>query len=99
MNPGLHRHFVTLANRSSVTDDPTAALQLSPPTDWVAIQPYAPSGDVSSAVTHQVTMRYRPDVSQFTVITFGTRHLLVMGPPQNVDERNLELRLLCNEAV
>lgn len=97
MNPAILRHHVTLANRSSITDDPTVT-PLSPSTAWVAIQPLSPNGE-GSAVTHQVTMRYRPDVSQFTVLTFGTRKLFVAGPPQNIDERNIELRLLCNEAV
>jgi len=91
------RHYVTLANRSDVTNDPTLT-PLSPPDDWAAIQPFPPSGE-GSALTHLVTMRYRPDVTKLTVILFGSRHLHVMGPPQNVDERNVELRLLCNEAV
>lgn len=98
MNPGTLRHRVTLVNRSSITDDPTLT-PLSPTDDWAAIQPLSPSGDAGSAVTHQVTLRYRPDVSQWTVVSFGTRQLYVSGPPQNVDERNEELRLLCTEAV
>lgn len=92
------RQWVTLANSPQVTDDADGMYEpLSPAGVWAGIQPIGPA-DNGRSVQHLVTMRYHPQVSLETRIVYGTRHLFVRGI-QNVDERNVELRLICDEAI
>lgn len=96
---GRTRQYVSLARTPQTSPDSDGFWEaLSPPDVWCAIQPLpAGSGDGRSTF-HLVTMRYHPQVTMDTRITFGTRELFVRNV-QNVDERNRELRLYCEEVV
>lgn len=70
---------------------------------WANVQPASASategvlGAVERApITHTVSLRYRTDVTMRCRLKFGTRNLYVTGF-QNVDERNRELVLSCEE--
>jgi head-tail adaptor len=103
-------HRVSLANpgpsvpngEGGYTDTP---VDLAPAVMWARIG--APSaadlesvgmGTVVAQKTELVTMRYHPQVTTQTVITFNGRRLAVTGV-DNVQERNVELRLVCVEVV
>jgi head-tail adaptor len=92
-------HLVTLSARANtVTDDADGPYDdLDPPTEWVAIQPLAPSAEGRVQESY-VTLRYRADVTIDTRILFGTRRLFVRGI-QHVDERRIEMRLFAQEAI
>jgi head-tail adaptor len=90
--------WVTLSRAPQETDDNDGFFEpLNPPGVWAAIEPLAPIGD-GRTVQSLVTLRYHPQVSMDTRILYGTRELFVKGF-QNVTERNVELRCLCEEVV
>lgn len=109
MDIGALRHAVTVQNPLPPVKDAdggytTAWADLATQW-WASIQPAtvrslerAVAGTVVSAATHLVRMRYLPGVTTATRILFGTRVLNVTGV-QNQDERNIELVLVCEEAV
>lgn len=72
-------------------------LELSPSPVFASVQPYEPGNSVEErSISHRVTMRYHSEITLDSVLTFNGRKLYVKGL-QNVDERNIELRLLCEE--
>ncbi len=97
MDIGKLNKRVTLANATTTTPDSDGMYAaLSPDTVWAAIEPLAPQNTGDRVTTHAVRLRYHPQVTLETKITYGTRELFVKGI-QNVGERNRELRLLCEE--
>lgn len=102
MNVGALRHQVSLANKPSQTDDSDGYWEaLKPSLVKAAIVPISPGAD-GRTTTHLITMRYHRQVSVDTRLVFADpvkqrdREFYVRGV-QNVDERNEELRLLCEE--
>lgn len=78
---------------------------LSPSTWWVEITPATVRSlerfvahTIQAKATHVVMGRYRADITTDTRLVFGTRNLYVRGV-QNVEERNRELMLACEEVV
>lgn len=92
MNVGLLRHLVTL---DDPIEDGTPKV-FAPDRVWAAVQPSAPGAFDEQRITHIVNMRYHAQVTLNTRITHRDRYLIVKGM-QNVDERNEELVLLCEE--
>ena len=110
MRAGMLRHTVTLENPGAGTPnadggfDPTWT-ELYPSPVPASVDPATTrtveqiiSNTVSSNVSHIVTIRYHPDVTTKTRVTFNDRILSVVGM-QNTEERNIELRLACVEKV
>ena len=98
MRPGRHQKWVTLSRSPQTTPDSDGFFEdLSPAGVWAAIQPLQPQADGRS-MFHYVTMRYHPQVTVDVRVLCGTRELFVRGV-QNVDDRNVELRLYCEEVV
>lgn len=106
---GTLRHYVTLENPATVPDGEGGYTQtwvpLNPPRMKAAIEPAtardlerAVSSTVLSTASHVVTMRYHSGVTTETRIRFGSRIFSVVGP-QNISERNREMRLACEEVV
>jgi len=92
MIAGDLRHRVTL-------DDPVedgTPVVFNPSVVFAAIRPVAPGAFDEQKTTHLVTIRYHAQVTFNTRITHAGRHLYVRGI-QNVDERNTDLVLLCEE--
>lgn len=80
-------------------------VDLVPPAAQAAIRPAAArdleritAGTVLSTATHIVTIDYRPQVTTQTRILFHGRALHVTGVA-NLEERNVELELVCAEVV
>lgn len=97
MNVHRLRHWVSLSRSPQETNDADGFFEpLTPEHVRVAIRPSAPGGGEGRTLFHEVDMRYHPEVSLDTRIVYGTRELFVRGM-QNVDERDHELRLLCEE--
>lgn len=98
MRAGRLNKWVTLSRCPQQTDDSDGYYEaLSPPGEWVSIEPLTATGEGRSVIS-AVTMRYREDVTMDTRITFGSRFLYVRGF-QNVNEHNTELRCLCEEVI
>lgn len=49
-------------------------------------------------MTHQITCRYVPGVTSSMRVVAGTRVFDVVEPPENIEERNIVLQLMCIEA-
>lgn len=98
MRVGQHNRSVTLWRTPQASGDADGFFEaLSPSSWWAQIQPLT-SSDAGRSIFHQVTMRYHSQVTMDTRVLYGARELFVRGV-QNMDERNVELRLLCEEIV
>jgi head-tail adaptor len=102
MNVGALRHQVSLANCPTRTNDADGFYEpLTPSLVKASIVPISPGAD-DRTTTHLVTVRYHPQITVDTRIVFSDpvkrrdREFFVRGV-QNLDERNVELRLLCEE--
>lgn len=94
MNIGPLRHIVAL-------DDPIedgTPVVFAPDHIWAAIRPVPPGSFDEQKVTHIVEVRYHPQITFNTRLTHRGRHLYVRGI-QNVDERDRQMFLLCEEVV
>lgn len=58
----------------------------------------AAGGAVQADTTHKVKMYYRDGISPKNRVKFGTR-LFIIQAVINVEERNVELNLMCKELV
>jgi hypothetical protein len=99
VNPGTFRHWVDL----DIGDGDHDAVTFVPSRVKCAIRPSAPGAFDEQRVTHQVEMRYHPQLSLATRLTFIDRHdvthrLHVKGI-QDVDYQNRYLVLLCEEVL
>lgn len=108
------RHRITLANPTQTADGDGGYTEtwtsLSPPVAWASVKAArgrfgeAPqAGTVEARATHQVSMRYHPDVTVKTRVTFtdragSTRHLSVIDV-SDVEEQGTELVLTCVEVT
>jgi head-tail adaptor len=98
MRVGRLNKWVTLSRSPQETNDSDGFFEaLDPEGVWAAIQPQGATGD-GRTVSHFVTIRYHEQVDMDTRIVYGTRELFVRGF-QNVDEQNVEMRLVCEEVV
>lgn len=97
MRPGALRHQVRIYQIVSQTGEVTSEQTPSPV--WAAIEPSSPGTSITDrAVTHLVTVRYHAGITLDTMLLFGSRRLFVRGV-QNLEERGIEMRLLCEEIV
>lgn len=104
MRAGLLRNRVTIQTPTE-TDDGQGGITVvwSGVLDTYAeIQPLTSrerlqTGQLDGGVTHKVTMRYNPTVNAKSRILFGARILYPIGSPINLDERNREITLTCEE--
>ena len=107
---GSQRHLVTLENPSDPVPDGDGGFTegwapLDPP-DWdCSIQPATArdlerlvGGTVQATATHLVRGRYHPQITIETRMTFKGRQLLVQNVT-NVDERDIDLILVCAETI
>lgn len=70
---------------------------------WAQIEPLTASeqfyrGGLQAGVTHRVTLRYRDDIGPTNRVVFNSRTFNIRGV-RNIDERNTDLELLCEEVV
>lgn len=106
MRAGLLRHRVTIQARSVVRDAAGGEAETwvdQPPPVWARVRPLngrelLSANQIQAETTHEVTMRYRPGLTSAHRLLFGTRILHIAAPPANVDERGIELVMLCKEA-
>jgi hypothetical protein len=98
VNPNTYRHWVTLEDvpdATPVTYDPARVK--------CAIEPLSPGSFDESRTTHLVQMRYHPQVSFQTQLTFTDRnnatHRLFVKGIQNERMQNRALTLLCEEVM
>jgi len=57
------------------------------------------AGTVQATATHDVVIRYHPEITQKTRVLFGTRVLQVVAIVNPDETRNSEQVLLCTEVV
>jgi head-tail adaptor len=112
MDVGALRHLVTLQNPGVAVADGEGGYtevpaSLSPSQVWASIVPATGremervavvANTVETAATHIVRMRYHPGVTIKTRVLFGGGTLFVTGM-ENVDERNVELILVCTKQL
>ncbi len=105
---------MTLAGVSTRTKDGDGGYTetyttLSPATEWVSAVTAAPGeverifgGTVTAQVTEILSLRYLADVTTNTRVTFtdaGGTHTLYVRGVVDVDRRNVELQLACEESI
>jgi len=99
VDTSTYRHWVDL---DDPVDDGTPVV-FSPSRVKCAIEPSAPSTIDENHVTHLVQMRYHPQVTFNTRITFvdkqGLTHRLFVRGYQNRFMESRELALLCEEVL
>jgi len=107
---GGYRHLVTLENPSGKTPDGEGGYTQTwapcvPPTMHAAIdvagagdQERLTSGTVISQATHVLRMRYHPELSTQTRLTFHGRAFSVTAV-HNLEERQQRLLVLCAEVT
>jgi SPP1 family predicted phage head-tail adaptor len=108
MQSGRLRHQITLQSpsrtRNAVGEPVTTWTDVA--TVWASVGPLS-ARDLFAAqqwqaeVTHRVRIRYAPDVADVQDswrVLFGSR-VLVIRTVRNIDERNVEIELLCSEGL
>ena len=102
MRAGACNKWVTLA-RWPETEDDARGTPLNPEGIWAAIEPFPPGSTSNDrAITHQVRLRFHPEVTIDTRIQYvdarinRTRDLYVRGV-QSVNEAGDEMVLLAEE--
>jgi len=100
MNASRRGNRVSLSNAPQTSGDADGFFADCDPFEvWASIEPVAPiSADSIRVQGHFVTIPYHPQVTIDTRVLYGTRELFVKGV-QNVNEKNREMRLYCEEAV
>lgn len=105
---GVYRHRIGLANPGKAIPDGDGGYTevwtpLDPPQVDASIQAASSmdlerltGGSVLTTATHLVRLRFHPQVTTATRITFGARTFEVQSA-QNVDERDVALLLICVE--
>tara|TARA_Y100000310_G_scaffold329295_1_gene398871 strand:+ start:549 stop:896 length:348 start_codon:yes stop_codon:yes gene_type:complete len=108
INAGNHRHRITIEKENTEADGsggfqtPTGEDAWLPlMTVWASIKTLNSQESffavqISPTQTHEIRMRYRPGITQAMRVKFGTRVLNILGV-RNIDERNEELVLRCEE--
>lgn len=110
MNAGKLRHRVTVQSPPDPADpaqqddegQPTQAwADLA--TRWASVEPRGSSeafqaGQVTATATHMVRMRHLDGLTSFCRLKFGSRYLYVQSVA-NVEERDWELELVCEERL
>lgn len=105
MRVGKHNRFVALSQKQQQSGGTDGAYTpLSPGHWWCSIQPAAGSGGDGRSILSAVTMRFHPQVTVDTQLTYSDpvllrdRYLLVLSV-QNVGDGNTEMRLVCEEVT
>lgn len=105
MRAGLHRHSVTLQQRVLTQDSFGGTVEtwqdfacVNASVSPLTAREFFNAAQVQADVTHKVSLRYLPNVVPAMRVKFGTRTLHVASVI-NVDERSVELQLLCKETV
>lgn len=107
MRAGKLRNRVTIQSPGQGVDDfgmPTQQTWADVDTVWAEIKPITgrerwASDWTANIATVAVSMRYRSDIKPNYRVIFGDRVLRIAGPPINVDQRNRELILTCEEVT
>lgn len=94
MEVGLLQKRISLYESRREPDGDPIGDPLSPPQVWAQIENQGLTEERTT--THLVTIRYHPQVTIDTVLVFNDRNLFVRSV-QNVNEDNVEMRLLCEE--
>lgn len=102
---GSLRHSVVIQERTLTADAYGGRTEAwaTFATVWANVEPLSSSEQwraqqVQSSVSHKVTIRYLAGIDSKMRVKHGTRYLHI-GSIRNVDERNIELELLCTEAT
>jgi len=106
MEAGRLRHRVTIQRATEGSADAMGEKALTWAelyTVWAAVMPEASrefyrASQVHAEMTHLISIRYRSGITNSDRLRIGSRYLNIVAI-QNVDERNVELRLVCVEEV
>lgn len=108
INPGKYKHIVTFQRRTSdqngygeKTEDNwfdvfTARVSINP----VSGKEVFTAEYMASEISHRILMRYTLQPIDSTMrIRYGARTFLLVAPPINYQEANVEIQLLCKEVI
>lgn len=107
MRAGNLRTRVTIQTPGQGIDEygvPTQETWSDLATVWAEVKPITgrerwASDYTANIATTAVSMRYRDDIQPNYRVLYGERVLRIAGPPINVDNRNRELVLTCEEVT
>jgi SPP1 family predicted phage head-tail adaptor len=103
---GNLRHRVTIQSLGTRVDDGAGGGSIpfaDVATVWAEVHPLTGreqflAGAFNPALTHRVTIRYRPGIKPSDRIVYGTR-VLDIKSVADVEERHRQLEMLCEELV
>lgn len=110
MRAGTLRHTVSIQSRSStidavgdISDSWSTVISARAEIRPLNARELFAAQATQSEVTHQITVRYRPELAAPKVaatyrVLFGSRVFDIHGV-MNIDERNREIRMLCSEGL
>lgn len=105
MRAGRLRHRVTIEQVSEDVDSAGGPIKewTSINTVWANVRPvrgreFSGAAQVTAEVTHRVFMRYLANLTSADRLVFEGR-VFDIESVINIDERNVELEILCTEAV
>lgn len=99
------KHAISIARRSTgknELNEPTGTLEpigcgpILASVRPLAGKEYLAASQVQASVTHEVRLRWIPDVRPSDVVIFGDRQFDIKAA-LNIDEANVELVLMCTE--
>ncbi len=104
MRAGKMRHRIRIYLPSE-TQDSAGSIVQGPPSllfeDWASIEPlqgreFEAAKSYAVEITHRVRMRHRPGVTEKMRVMYGER-IFDIQSVINVNERNVEMQLMCLE--
>lgn len=105
MNPGQLRHRITIQQKTRVQNEygEEIADWVDVASVWASVNPisgreFFAAEAVNSEVTHKINMRYRSGITPDMRVKFKERYFQIIVV-MNLQEKNVELQLLCKELV
>lgn len=104
MNPGKLRHKIDIQELASIPDGGGGKQEawVTFLSAWASIDPLSgrelfAAMQIQSTASHKIKMRYRPGITAKHRIVFGTRIFNIIAPPMDIEERHIEIHLMCEE--
>jgi SPP1 family predicted phage head-tail adaptor len=105
MRAGQLRHRVTIQEVSEISSPIGGVVEIwgDVADVWVSIEPgrsreFMAARQINAEITHEIRMRYLPDIKPKMRLKFGER-IFNIDPPRNISERNNELIVMAIEEV
>lgn len=105
MNPGKLRHRIVIERKVGTTKDPDGIVKetWAPFTSpWAAVIPLSGrektyAAAISAEASIRIEIRYMQGITADMRVNYGGRILELVAPPLDIEEKHIEIHLLCKE--